>query len=538
MIAKKVLFRIALLISVAAAAVAQQAPPSSHAPAPARAARAAAPRAGVVKPALGVPRQPLDAAIAAALKDVSAARVQATIEKLVSFNNRNSNGSRFPELHDKGQGVLAAREWIKSEFERYSADCGGCLEVKTDSFIQPKAPRVPQDTEMSNIYAVLRGTDPELASRVYLVTGHYDSIAIRPRPRGEQAAAAAADVTAAQFTGLDDVNAFAPGANDDASGTAVSLECARVLSKHRFPATIIFLTVPGEEQGLDGSAHLAKLARDEKWDLLAVLDNDIVGGDTTPGDFHQNKHIVRVFSEGVPLALADNAVEMRRIRTYGWENDSPSREVARYMRQVAKTYLTTGFGPQMMFRADRFGRGGDHTSFNRFGFAAVRITEFHENPHHQHQAVRQEDGVQYGDLPKFVDFAYVANVARLNAATLAALASAPAPPAKPVIDARGQDDPTNLSWEAAPGATAYEVLWRDTTAPEWQYSENVGNVTKVTMPYSKDNITYGVRALDAKGHRSLVVLPKPPAGRPPAYEGAPAASPRPGASPAVTPPGA
>lgn len=464
----------------------------------------------------GVAKQAMDREIAAALKDVSAEHVKATIEKLVSFHTRNSNTSRDPEMAQKGQGVVAAREWIKSEFERYSQACGGCLEVKTDSFIQPKGGRVTADTEMSNVYAVLHGTDPELSKKIYLVTGHYDSIAFQPRPANT---GGAPDPTAAAGLGAMDLNAFAPGANDDASGTAVSIECARVLSKHKFPATIIFLTVPGEEQGLDGSAHFAKVAQDEKWDLVAVLNNDIVGGDTTPGRPGQNYHVVRVFSEGVPLAVADNAAEVRRIRTYGWESDSTSRELARYMTQVARTYLPPAvFAPKLEFRADRFGRGGDHTSFNRYGFAAVRITEWHENPAHQHQTVRKENGIQYGDLPEFVNFAYVANVARINAATLAAMASAPAPPGKAVIDARGQEDATNLSWEASPGATSYEVVWRDTTAPEWEHSKDVGNVTKVTMPYSKDNIIYGVRALDAKGHRSLVVLPKPPVQPPRDYE--------------------
>lgn len=501
----------AIVMMCAATTVAQTASPKAGATVGAGSARA---RTTAEAASSGVAKQAMDREIAAALKDVSAEHVKATIEKLVSFHTRNSNTSRDPEMAQKGQGVVAAREWIKSEFERYSQACGGCLEVKTDSFIQPKGGRVTADTEMTNVYAVLRGTDPELAKKIYLVTGHYDSIAFAPRP------AATPDATAAPGLGPMDLSAFAPGANDDASGTAVSIECARVLSKHKFPATMIFLTVPGEEQGLDGSAHFAKLAQDEKWDLVAVLNNDIVGGDTTPGRPGQNYHVVRVFSEGVPLAVADNAAEVRRIRTYGWESDSTSRELARYMRQVARTYLPPAvFGPQLEFRADRFGRGGDHTSFNRYGFAAVRITEWHENPAHQHQVVREENGVQYGDLPEFVNFAYVANVARLNAATLAAMASAPAPPAKATIDARGQEDPTHLSWDASPGAKSYEVVWRETTAPEWEHSKDVGDVTKVTMPYSKDNIIYGVRAVDAKGHRSLVVLPRPPVQPPRDYEG-------------------
>ena len=518
----------AIVMVCAAVSVAQTAAPKSTG----RAKQASSTGAA----ASGVTKQAMDREIAAALKNVSAEHVKATIEKLVSFHTRNSNTSRDPELAQKGQGIVAAREWIKSEFERYSQACGGCLEVKTDSFIQPKGGRVTADTEMSNVYAVLRGTDPELSKKTYLVTGHYDSIAFRPRPANAPGAtdnAAPADPTAAAGLGPMDLGAFAPGANDDASGTAVSIECARVLSKHKFPATIIFLTVPGEEQGLNGSAHFAKLAQEEKWDLVAVLNNDIVGGDTTPGRPGQNYHVVRVFSEGVPLSLADNAAEVRRIRTYGFESDSTSRELARYVAQVGRTYLPASmFAPKLEFRADRFGRGGDHTSFNRYGFAAVRITEWHENPAHQHQTVRKENDVQYGDLPEFVNFAYVANVARLNAATLAAMASAPGPPTNAKIDARGQEDPTNLSWEASVGATSYEVVWRETTAPEWEHSKDVGHVTKVTMPYSKDNVIYGVRAVDAKGHRSIVSLPKPPVQPPRDYE-APA---RPQREPSGTPP--
>ena len=508
----------AIVMICAAVTVAQPAAPKSGKTAtgaPSTQARAAGAASAAVA------KQAMDREIAAALKDISADHVKATIEKLVSFHTRNSNTSRDAAMAQSGQGVVSAAQWIKSEFERYSQACGGCLEVKTDSFIQPKGGRTTADTEMTNVYAVLRGTDPELSKKIYLVTGHYDSIAFQPRRPGAGApdAAAAPDPTAAPGLGPMDLSAFAPGANDDASGTAVSIECARVLSKHKFPATIIFLTVPGEEQGLNGSAHFAKLAQDEKWDLVAVLNNDIVGGDTTPGRPGQNYHVVRVFSEGVPLALADNAAEVRRIRTYGFENDSTSRELARYISQVGRTYLSPSvFAPKMEFRADRFGRGGDHTSFNRYGFAAVRITEWKENPAHQHQVVRKEEGVQYGDLPEFVNFAYVANVARVNAATLAAMASAPAPPAKATIDARGQEDPTNLSWEASPGATSYEVVWRDTTAPDWEHSKDIGNVTKVTMPYSKDNIIYGVRAVDAKGHRSLVVVPRPPVQPPRDYE--------------------
>jgi hypothetical protein len=432
----------------------------------------------------------IDGRIAAALRQVSAERIRANIEKLASFGTRLTISAQDPDSIAAGRGVGAAREWIKSEFERYSNDCGGCLEVKTDSFTEPAADRIPQPTEITNVYAVLKGTDAENAKRIVLVTGHYDS-----RPSDTL-----------------DVKADAPGANDDGSGTAVSLECARVLSKLRFPATIIFLTVAGEEQGLNGSHHFAqmvkeKMAKEQGWNLEAVLNNDIVGGDKSA---EQDHSVVRVFSEGLPAAATEQ--EIRRIRGLGGENDSGSRQLARYIADVGRAYRSdVGVQPMLVFRLDRYLRGGDHYSFNQQGFAAVRFTEFREDFHHQHQNVRTENGIEYGDLTKFVDFDYVAHVARLNAATLASLASAPAPPANVHLLAKDLENDSTLTWEAAPGglATGYEVLWRETTAPEWEYVQKVGNVTRTTLKLSKDNVIFAVRAVDAQGHRSLPIVPLP-----------------------------
>lgn len=387
-----------------------------------------------------------------------------------------------------GKGATAAAEWLRGEFEGYAKECGGCLEVKTDEFTQEPGPRVPAPTKITNVYAVLRGTDPANAGRIFVVSGHYDS----------------------RNSDINDAQRLAPGANDDASGTAVSLECARVLSKHRFPATIIFLTVAGEEQGLYGSAHFAKMAKAAGWDLEAVLNNDIVGGDRTPGDTLQDPHVVRVFSEGISTTATDK--ELHLIRSLGGESDSPSRQLARYVASVAKEYISpTTFSPLLVFRHDRYLRGGDHFSFNEQGFAAVRLTEFRENYNHQHQNVRTENGIQYGDLPQFVDYDYTANVARLNAATLASLASAPAPPAHVRLLTKELQNDSTLVWEPSPGglATGYNVLWRDTTAGDWQHVKSVGNVTKATLPLSKDNVIFAVRALDAKGHRSLAIVPLP-----------------------------
>jgi hypothetical protein len=437
----------------------------------------------------------IDGHISAALRQVSAERIRANIEKLVSFGTRLTISAQDPDSTAAGRGVGAAREWIKSEFERYSRDCGGCLEVKTDSFTEPAADRIPQPTEITNVYAVLKGTDAENAKRVVLVTGHYDS-----RPSDTL-----------------DVKADAPGANDDGSGTAVSLECARVLSKLKFPATIIFLTVAGEEQGLNGSHHFAqmakekmakeKMAKEQEWNLEAVLNNDIVGGDRSA---EQDHSVVRVFSEGLPAAVTEQ--EIRRIRGLGGENDSASRQLARYIADVGRAYKNdVGVQPMLVFRLDRYLRGGDHYSFNQQGFAAVRFTEFREDFHHQHQNVRTENGIEYGDLTKFVDFDYVAHVARLNAATLASLASAPAPPGNVHLLAKDLENDSTLTWEAAPGglATGYEVLWRATTSPEWEYVQKVGNVTRTTLKLSKDNVIFAVRAVDAQGHRSLPIVPLP-----------------------------
>ncbi|HUS20053.1 MAG TPA: M28 family metallopeptidase [Terriglobales bacterium] len=429
-------------------------------------------------------KKDVDPAIAAALKNVSAAHIKATIEKLVSFHNRNTISSNDAELLAKGRGVVAARDWIKSEFERYSKSCGGCLEVKLDTFTEPAANRIPKPTEISNVYAVLRGTSEQSPQPIYVVTGHYDS----------------------RNSDTLNITDPAPGANDDASGTAVSLECARVLSQQKFPSTIIFLTVAGEEQGLNGARHFAKMAKTEGWNISGVLNNDIVGGNKSKD---QDPAIVRVFSEGIPQAATE--AELRTIRNLALENDSPSRQLARYARETGAKYVAAPFQAKMIFRRDRFLRGGDHTAFNENGFAAIRFTEYREDFNRQHQNPRTENGIEYGDLPKFVDFEYVANVARINVATLASLASAPAPPSNVKVLTKKLDNDTDLTWEASADGRAvkYEVVWRPTTASEWENAEALGNVTSANFKRSKDNVIFGVRSVDKKGNRSVVVLPTP-----------------------------
>ena len=445
---------------------------------------------------------PVDATIAAVLNQISVKQIRGTIEGLVGFKNRSTVSSMDTDL-PAGQGVTAAADWIMQRLQSYSGDCGGCLEVKRDTFTEPPQtgpnPRITQPTTITNVYAVLRGKDPEQAKRIILLTGHYDS----------------------RNSDTMNTHDLAPGANDDASGVAVSLECARVLSRLKLPATLIFAAVAGEEQGLNGSAHLAKLAKSEDWKIEGVLNNDIVGGNTTPGDTLQDKSAVRVFSESLPANATPE--EIRRLVMLGYESDSPSRELARAIADVGSTYdampagkvakATAGFRPVLEFRRDRFLRGGDHTSFNHEGFPAVRFTEWSEDFNHQHQNVRTENGVEYGDLLKFVDFDYVARVARLNAATMAVLASAPPPPEKARVVTRNLDNKTTLHWDNGPGApssTGYEIVWRETAAPQWQrvFPVKAGE-TSVTLPVSKDNVIFGVRAVDAAGHRSVAVVPMP-----------------------------
>ena len=467
---------------------------------------------------------PADPAIAAALAKISPGQIRADIAKLVSFNNRSTISSMETDL-PPGTGVSAAADWLESEYKRISASCNGCLEVKRDDFIEPPQttakPRILKPTKLTNIYAVLKGTDPAQSARRVLVTGHYDSRVTDP---------------------LNDHDP-APGANDDASGVAVSLECARVLSSSgiRFPSTLVFVAVAGEEQGLNGSAHLAKLAKAEGWQLEAVLNNDIVGGDTTPGAATQDKSAVRVFSEGVPGPAT--LPQLSAIQTIGAESDSPSRELARAVVEIASSYFKDGqqrppavpgrprsmlvqmvpaFHPVLIFRRDRYRRGGDHTSFNLQGFPAIRFTEWRENFDHQHQDLRVAPGklpdgstgqVQYGDLIQFVDMDYVANVARLNAATLATLALAPGMPQNAAMATENLDNDTTISWHAPagmPAGASYEIVWRDSAAPTWTSVQNVGSVLTVTLPISKDNVVFGVRSVDAAGHRSIAAYPVPP----------------------------
>ena len=452
-----------------------------------------------------------DPRIAAAISSISPDDVRADIARLVSFGTRNTLSSTAADL-PAGQGILPAADWIESEYKRIAAACGGCLEVKRDDYTEPGSTeprsRITKPTRLVNVYAILHGTSQDKTAPWVLVTGHYDS--------------RATDVMNPTLT--------APGANDDASGVAVSLESARALSKLKLPGTIVFAAVAGEEQGLNGSRHLAQLAKREGWPLAAVLNDDIVGGDTTPGDTQQDKHAVRVFSESVPSTATPE--QQRQILGLGAENDSPSRELARTVIELSPAYfhpgqlrppahngmrsnmvaLTQPFHPVLEMRRDRYLRGGDHSSFNAEGFAAIRFTEWRENFDHQHQTLRTENGVEYGDYLKFVDLEYVANVARLNAVTLATLAEAPSAPQNVQVLTRALDNNTGLTWQGsafAPPGTTYEVVWRDTTASVWQHAVSAGAANGITLGVSKDNVLFGVRAVSSNGQRSLPVPPLP-----------------------------
>jgi len=445
---------------------------------------------------------PADSQIAAALKLVSTDRIKANITRLVEFHNRSTISSTETDLKP-GTGILAAADWIKEQFESYSKDCGGCMEVQFDEFIeqpQPDSnnshPRIVKPTPLRNVYAILRGSDPSAAKRMYLITGHYDT----------------------RETDVMNTHDFAPGANDDSSGTAVSLEAARIMSKFKFPATIVFVAVAGEEQGLNGSRHLALRAQKEGWELEGVLNNDIVGGDTTPGDTLQSKQRVRVFSQGI---LSSSPIEqIRQTLSIGGENETPSRQLAREVLAVNRTYLSTNrepFHAVMELRLDRFLRGGDHRSFSDEGFPAVRFTEWRENFDHQHQHVRTENGKEYGDLLKFDDFNYIAQVARLNIATLATLAISPGMPQQVHVSTSNLDNDTILKWDGpknSSGDLRYQIVWRETAVNDWQYAFDAKDTSgpapySVRLPISKDNVFFGVRACNTKAVCSQAVPPVP-----------------------------
>ncbi|HYJ79417.1 MAG TPA: M28 family metallopeptidase [Longimicrobiaceae bacterium] len=408
-------------------------------------------------------------------------RVEADIRRLAGFGTRHT----LSDTVSRTRGIGAARRWLFEEMTRISAACGGCLEVRyVDSIIPGRAEsRIPRDTRVVNVVATQRGqTD---ANRYVLIMGHYDS----------------------RVNGANDSTSDAPGANDDASGVAAVLEAARVLSRYRFDGSVVYAALAGEEQGLNGGEILAQHARQNGWRIEGVLNNDIIGNTRGQNGVVDNT-TVRVFGPGI--APTATQAELRRILTTGGELDGPSRQLARYVDRIADRYATN-LDARVIYRLDRFGRGGDHTPFFNLGFPAVRLTETWEDYTRQHQDLRVENGIRYGDVPDMVDFAYVAKVTGLNAASLASLAWAPPSPDSVTI-AGGVSPSTRLRWRAvsAPDLAGYRVYWREPTAPQWQWSRWVGNVTDVTLENIViDNFFFAVAAVDREGHESVPVFPLP-----------------------------
>jgi hypothetical protein len=430
------------------------------------------------KPAPLLP--PADPAIQMLVDEISAKNLEADVRKLVSFGTRHT----LSDTQSPTRGIGAARNWVRDEFLKYSKAGGGRMTVEMDTFtVKPDGRRINKSVLMANVLATLPGTDPT-DTRVILVSGHIDS----------------------RVSDVMNATADAPGANDDGSGTVLVMELARVLASQKFPCTLKFVAVQGEEQGLYGSGHLAERAKKEGWNLIAMLNNDIVGNSHGFDPEISDDKRLRVFSEGVPANETPEQAKIRR--QLSSENDAPSRQLARFINRTAQLY---GRGHQAVleYRPDRFLRGGDHTPFNQQGFAAVRFTEMNEDYTHQHQDLRTEKGRAYGDVIEGMDFAYLRRNAGINLATMVALAKAPAAPAKVEVLTANLTNRTELRWQAptaGPKPSGYVVLVRETSAPQWQQRFPVAGLT-ADLPISKDNFIFGVASVDAAGHESVAVLP-------------------------------
>ena len=404
----------------------------------------------------------------------SETRLHDTIAHLVGFGTRHT----LSDTKSDKRGIGAARRWVKAQFEAISRDCGGCLEIVTPSQVF-SGKRIPKPTEVMDVVAIRRGSgDPD---RVIVMTGHLDS----------------------RVSDVMDATHDAPGANDDASGVAALMEAARLLSKQDHRATLVFAALSGEEQGLYGGKVLADYAVAHGWQVEADLNNDIVGNSRGQNGASDNT-TVRVFSEGTRSTETAKQAQLRNY--FGGEVDSPSRNVARYMAAMADQYLPD-FHVKMIYRTDRYGRGGDQVPFLEAGYPAVRVTEAHEDYTRQHQDLRTERGVRYGDTLDGIDFRYLARVTALNTVTMAAMADAPAPPTGVKIEGAVATD-TTVRWNKVPGATGYRVHWRDTTAPRWQYARAVGDVDQAVLKdVVIDDWFFGVSAVSADGYESPVVFP-------------------------------
>jgi Zn-dependent M28 family amino/carboxypeptidase len=412
------------------------------------------------------------------VKEVSPDSLRSYINSMVSFGTRSTLSNQA----DPKRGIGAARNWVLSKFNQFAGNSGGRMTAYIDTTTIPKGGRVDKPTLLGNVVAVLRGSDAN-DNRVFLISGHLDS--------------RASDVMNAAID--------APGANDDGSGVAAVIECARVMSTHNFPATIIFIAVSGEEQSLLGSGFMAEKAKKESWNLEAVLNNDIMGSNNSNETNIIDNTRVRVFSEA--FSVTDTGRAMQNIRTLGLENDGKSRQLARYVKETGERYVDN-LEVVMVYRNDRFLRGGDHTPFVQRGFAAVRITEMNENYNHQHQDIRTDKGIQYGDLPEFMDFEYLRKNTAMNLSTLANLAKAPSMPQQVQVETRNLTNSTTLVWSApkAGKVKGYFVVMRETTSATWQKKFFTAE-TRVTLPFSKDNYFFAVQSVNESGNESLAVVP-------------------------------
>lgn len=422
-----------------------------------------------------------DPEIETMVKEINPDSLQSYIRTMVAFGTRSTVSSTT----DRKKGIGAARNWVLSKFTQFASASGGRMTAFVDTSTYPgDGKRVKSDINLGNTVATLKGTDPN-DKRIFIISGHLDS--------------RRTDV----MDGIND----APGANDDGSGSAAVIECARVMSRHSFPATIIFVTVSGEEQGLLGSGYMAKKARTDSWNIEAVLNNDIMGSNNSNQTNIIDNTKVRVFSEG--LAAYELDKQAKNIRQLGLENDGKSRQLARYVKETGERYVDN-LEVMMIYRNDRFLRGGDHSPYVENGYTAVRITEMNENFNHQHQDVRTEKGVVYGDLPEFMDFEYLRKNTALNLACLANLAKAPAMPADVKVEVRNLTNSTQLNWKApATGKVkGYYILMRETTSAVWQ-KKIFTTATEGELPYSKDNYFFAVQTVGESGNESLPVVPVP-----------------------------
>jgi Peptidase family M28 len=425
-----------------------------------------------------------DPALRALIKQIDPDRIQATILRLTQFGTRHTASSQT----DPVRGIGAATAWVTQQMQAIAATSGGTMTVQQQSFVQPVSSRIPVPTTITNVIATLHGTaSPE---RFYVVTGHLDS----------------------RVTDVLDFTSDAPGADDDASGVACVLELARLFATHRFPGTIVFATVAGEEEGLYGSSFMAQQMKAAGNDVQGMFSNDIIGASQAFDGTKPDPFTVRMFLEGIPTNVTSNQIAL--LQSVGGENDGLSRQLGRFVNSVAPFNLT-GMHIRLIWRRDRYLRASDHVSFQGQGYPAARFTEPRENFDHEHQNTQVVNGVQLGDLIQFVDFDYVARVAGVNAAALWGLASSPSTPKNAQIHTTppGTFSGTNLTtmdWKANPetNLTGYEVVMRETTESDWTQALPIGNVASVTLNISKDNVQFGIRAVDQNGNRSPVAFPQ------------------------------